>query len=193
MHSADAQFLSGLEGTEVTTDDKTTDDQNPVDGIPSPLPLQTWTITEKLSETARLLTQDDVDEGHGSPFTAGKFLCHRKEDPTKIAFMRIYRQIPVIGTEGSKSGVRAQQATPADPYPELETLKALKKLDCDVVPALLGYHQGKQEADDLVPGGHITYVVWDKVPGDSLTGEKFWNLDRRSRDTIRAEFRRVNM
>lgn len=186
MHSSDAQFLSGLEGTEVTTDNKT-----PHDVTPSRSPPQTWIITKKLSETALYMTQQDVDKGHGSPFTAAKFLCHRKEDATKIAFMRIYHQIPITGTECSKSGVRAKQAASPKPYPELETLKVLKKQGCDVVPDLLGYHQGKQEDDDIVPRGHVTYVIWDKVPGESLTREKFWNLDRPSRDAIRTEFRRV--
>lgn len=149
----------------------------------------TWKITQKLEERACFLDQEDVDEGLGTPSTAGRFLCHLKEDPAKKAFMRIYQQIPIMGTKLSKLYVRAQQAAPPDPYPELDALKLLKKLHCDAVPALLGYHQGKQEADDFVPGGHITYIVWDKVPGDSLTKEKFWSLDRLSRDAIRAEFR----
>lgn len=117
MHSADAQFLYGLEGTEVTTDNKTDDDQISVEPL-----LQTWKTTQKLPERAFFLTQTDVDEGHGSPFTAGKYLCRRKEDPAKMAFMRIYQQIPIVSTEGAKTNVRVQQATPADPYPELETL-----------------------------------------------------------------------
>lgn len=106
--------------------------------------------------------------------------------------MRIYQQIPTVGTEGAKTSVRDQQATPADPYPELETLMPAKKLGCDAVPDLLGYGQGTQEADDIVPGDHITYVVWDKVPGDSLTQEQFWNWHRHSRDMLRDKFRNAN-
>lgn len=189
MHSGEASFLSGLEGTEITTDDKMADDQNAADAALSPTPLHSWKITEKLEERACFLDQEDVDEGLGTPFTAGKFLCHLEEDPAKLAFMRIYQQIPVMGTELSKLRVRSQQAASPDPYPELDALRVLKKLNCDAVPALLGYHQGKQEVDDFVPGGHITYVVWDKVPGESLTEEKFWSLERPSRDKIRAKFR----
>lgn len=83
------------------------------------------------SERAFFLTQNDVDEGHDSPFTTGNYLCHRKEDPAKMAYMRVYQQIPILGTEGAKTSVRAQQATPADPYPELEALMAVKKLGCE--------------------------------------------------------------
>lgn len=43
MHSADAQFLYGLEGTEVTTDNRTDDDRSPVEPL-----LQTWKITKAL-------------------------------------------------------------------------------------------------------------------------------------------------
>lgn len=92
-----------------------------------------------------------------------------------MAYMRVYQQIPILGTEGAKTSVRAQQATTADPYPGLEALMAVKKLGCDAVPTRLGYGQGTQQADDIVPGGYITYVIWDKVPGDFLTQEQFWN------------------
>lgn len=183
MYSSDALFLSGLEGTEVTTDAKT----------PFLLPSQTWVIIEKLSGNAFPMTQKDLDDGLGpAAYTAAKFLCHRVDDPTKeTAFMRIYLQIPIAGTELLNPGIRAKQAIPPLPHTELSTLKALKKMSCDVVPDLLGNQEGKQGHDGIVPGGFITYVVWDKVPGDSLTEDKFWNLDRQSRDAIRKEFRRV--
>lgn len=106
--------------------------------------------------------------------------------------MRIYQQVPILGTEAVKTSVRAQQATPAEPYPELEALRTLKMLGSNAVLDLLGYGQGTQEADDIVTGGHITYVIWDKVPGDSLTQEQFWSRDRGSRDIIRDKFRDAN-
>jgi hypothetical protein len=68
-------------------------------------------------------------------------------------------------------------------------LKALKKPECDVVPDLLGYQERKQGEDSIVPGGYITYVVWDKVPGEPLSEEEFWELDLKSRQTIRDKFR----
>lgn len=38
-------------------------------------------------------------------------------------------------------------------------------------------------------GGFITYVVWDKVPGEPLNAEEFWGLDLESRQAIRDKFR----
>lgn len=51
--------------------------------------------------------------------------------------------------------------------------------------------EGKQSEDGMVPGGYITYVIWDKVPGEPLSSEEFWNLDFESRQGIRAIFREV--
>lgn len=182
MHSAETLFLAGLEGTEVTTDTKT----------PLLLPSQTWVITEKLEETSLLMTQKDIDDGVGPAFTAAKFLCYRKDDPAKKpAFLRMYHQIPIAGTECLNSGIRANQAVPPIQLPELTALKTLKMMDCNVVPDLLGYQEGQQGQDGIIPGGFATSIVWDKVPGEPLSEEYFWKLDRKTRDAIRKEFRRV--
>ncbi|RHZ49219.1 uncharacterized protein CDV56_104980 [Aspergillus thermomutatus] len=176
-----AEFLCGLEGTDVTLD--------PPSEPPLHLPRQTWVIDKKLSERSQSMTQQDVADGLGLPFAAAKFLCHRKENPSKKAFMRIYLQIPVIGTQYQSPQIRRKQAAKPQPHVELTTLKVLKELECDVVPDLLAYQEGKQGEDSIVPGGYITYVVWDKVPGEPLSAEEFWELDLESRQAIRDKFR----
>lgn len=103
--------------------------------------------------------------------------------------MRIYLQIPVIGTQYQSPQIRRKQAAKQQSHVELTALKALKKLECDVVPDLLAYQEGKQGEDSIVPGGYITYVVWDKVPGEPLSAEEFWGLDLESRQAIRDKFR----
>ncbi|KAF7518879.1 hypothetical protein PCG10_010522 [Penicillium crustosum] len=40
-----------------------------------------------------------------------------------------------------------------------------------------------------MPGGYITYLVWDKVPGQSLSRELFWSFNKPKRDLIRRKFR----
>jgi hypothetical protein len=40
-----------------------------------------------------------------------------------------------------------------------------------------------------VPGGYITYLVWEKVRGQVLTPELFWSLERPKRDLVRRNFR----
>ncbi|KAF7131151.1 hypothetical protein CNMCM5793_004201 [Aspergillus hiratsukae] len=127
-----AEFLCGLEGTDVTLDS------------PS---RQTWVIDKKLSERAEWMTQEESPQ------------------------------------------IRRKEAAKQQPHVELTTLKALKELECDVVPDLLAYGERKQGEDSIVPGGYITYVVWDKVPGEPLNAEEFWKLDLESRQAIRDRFR----
>lgn len=174
-----AEFVCDLEGTGVTLDSASE----------SPL-HQTWVIDKKLSERSQPMTQQEVTEGLGLPFAAAKFLCHLKEDPSKKAFMRVYLQIPVIGTQYQSPQIRRKQAAKPQPHVELTTLKLFKRLECDVVPDLLACQEVKQGEDStIVPGGYITYVVWDKVSGESLDEERFWELDFESRKAIRAKFR----
>ncbi|KAJ5912150.1 uncharacterized protein N7473_001453 [Penicillium subrubescens] len=143
-----------------------------------------WIVTEKLYEQAVYLTKENFDNGVGLPLTAGLFLCHLEEDPAQIAFMRIYYQIPVTGTEDDLAKL-AQQVIEPKVCSEREAFKQLMAQDCTAVPHYLGY----QEPHDLVPGGYIDYLVWEKVPGESLTEEFFWSLDGQTRDDIRAKFR----
>jgi hypothetical protein len=127
--SETAEFLCGLEGTDITLD--------PPSELPLHLPRQTWVIDKKLSERSQPMTQQDVTDSLGLPFAAAKFLCHRKENPSKKAFMRIYLQIPVIGTQYLSPQVRGKQATGPQQHVELTALKALKQLECDVASLLI--------------------------------------------------------
>lgn len=182
MDESHRPYMAYLQGSEITTEAKPK----------HALPLQTWVIDKHLEEDTLLICQSEYDHGVGDPYTAAKFLCHRKDDPTgKPAFMRIYHQIPIMGTEYSDSITRARQASAGKDPTELLALIKLKELDCQVTPALLGYQHRKQGPGDIIPGGFSTCVVWDKVPGESLTPQYFWNLTREARDTIRSEFRRV--
>lgn len=182
MRSAETSFLLRLQGTEVTTTAKP-DFQ---------LLTKTWIITERLGEVSSFTYQMDIDGGIPPGFAAGKFLCHLKDDPTKEpAFMRVYYQIPTHGTEWSSYAVRASQAVPPIELAELKAFQSLMKYACPAVPRLLGYNEGKQPDDGIVPGGYATTIVWQKVPGIPLSERYFWNLDRSQRDSIREEFRTV--
>jgi hypothetical protein len=127
--------------------------------------------------------------GVGSPMTVGKFLCHLEEDPTQIAFMRIYYQIPISGTEDADLATLAQQIQPPEVCGELEAFRLLMSQGCSSVPRFLGYCEKTQGEHDLVPGGYIKYLVWEKVPGEPLTEEYFWSLDPLVREDVRAKFR----
>ncbi|KAI2791881.1 hypothetical protein POX_c04761 [Penicillium oxalicum] len=149
----------------------------------------TWKITQKISERSVSLTQQDVDMGCGSPMAVGKFLCCLADGPTQTAFMRVYYQIPIIGTEDADVTTLAEQVQPPEVCGEHEAFKLLTRRGCSSVPRFYGYCERKQGESDLVPGGYIKFIVWEKVPGESLTREYFWSLDPTAREEIRVRFR----
>ncbi|KAJ5700581.1 hypothetical protein N7536_003594 [Penicillium majusculum] len=173
-------FLLGLQGTEVT--------------LPSSDSLKirgdTWVIDKKPNEVSCMITREDLDCGRTVPsYTMGKFLCHKVGALPESAFMRIHSQVPIEDTQFLSPEVRAQQAVPPYQHSEIMALKRFKEGGCTVVPELLGYIETAQGQDGLVPGGYITYLVWDKVPGQSLSRELFWSFNKPKRDLIRQKFR----
>lgn len=180
------EYLTDLEGTQVTFD--------AVTEPPFNFPAQTWIILEKLDECSNRLTKEDIANDLGPSDTAGKFLCRpaSAENENRRAFLRVYQQVPIAGTETKKTAIRASQAveTPPD-HPELIAFQTFTRLDCDVVPKLLGYQQRREDSDDGVPGGYVTYILWEKVPGESLDVDKFWRLSFSDRQAIRDKFRQV--
>lgn len=181
----DARLLRGLVGTTVTTYDLVSDVELPHSSAVS----RTWVITKKLNERVSPMTDYDVKMGRGSAKTVGKFLCHFVGDPNQIAFMRIYQQIPTTGTEDADHDILARQAVAPGVCGELEAFKMLQSGGCSAVPRFLGYAESIQGDSDLLPGGYIRYLVWEKVPGEPLTKEFFWGLDITARKDIRAKFR----
>lgn len=182
MHSTESSILVGLEGTEVTTEAKP-DLQ---------LPTKTWIITEKLEEVSLFMHQIDIDGGLDPGFVAGKFLCYSKDDTAKKpAFMRVYYQTPIFGTELLSSKLRATQAVPAIKLPELVAFKSLMMHACPIISPLLGYQGGKQPDDGIIPGGLATTIVWEKVPGVPLLQRFFWSLQVYQRKAIRDELRGI--
>jgi hypothetical protein len=150
---------------------------------------RTWVITEKLIERAAHLTEHDVKMVRGSPITVAKCLCHLAEDPKQIAFMRIYYQIPISGTEDADNDTLARQAVPPGVSGELECFKRLQGGGCSAVPRFLGHAERIQGEHELLPGGYVRYIVWEKVPGEPLTEEFFWGLGDTARKDIRSKFR----
>ena len=179
------EYFTDLEGTEITLD--------AVIEEPLHIPAQTWVIVEKLREDPWRLTRKDVSDGMGVSYTSAKFLCHPAGpgNETKLAFMRIRQQVSNAGTEFKKASLRASQAVEEPENKELNALKFFLIHGCEVVPRLLGYQQSKQKEDDMVPGGFVTYIVWEKVPSDSFDLIKFWLRPFNEREVIRDKFRQV--
>ncbi|KUM60745.1 hypothetical protein ACN42_g6378 [Penicillium freii] len=106
-----------------------------------------------------------------------------------MAFIRIYYQIPITGTKDADLATLAQQIQPPDICGELEAFRLLISQGCSSVPRFYRYYEKQQGEHDLVPGGFVKYVVWEKVPREPLTEEFFWSLDPGTREDIRVHFR----
>lgn len=96
--------------------------------------------------------------GRGASITVGKFLCHLEGHPGLKAFMRIYHQIPIAGTEYADPDILAQRAVLPEVYGELESLMLLK--GCPAVPQFLGHakKKHKESTDSLLVATHIFRV-----------------------------------
>lgn len=136
------------------------------------------------------MTERQLELGSGPCFAVFKYLCHSATD--KKAFIRIYFQIPIPGTEYQPPELRRQQGAPPREHLELQALKDLRERHCDMVPTLLAYKEGNQCSDGLVPDGYITHLVWDMVPGKPLDTGQFWRPESALlREAVRAKFRDV--
>jgi hypothetical protein len=138
------------------------------------------------------MEEDNVKSGSSPSYSSTKLFCHDSTNPEKKAFMRIYMQIPYVNTELDDSAIiRAQQAS-AFIHKELFAYKALTRKGSTITSRLLGYKEGRQDSSGLVPGGFITWLAWEIVPGlrlgDDFGAAAFWDLDSSEREQVRLPF-----
>ena len=66
----------------------------------------TWIVLERVNEH-----EHRNDPNHSAvSYTSVKYRCKKHGDDSKIAFVRMYRQIPHLGTEFYDHATRAKQA-----------------------------------------------------------------------------------
>ena len=120
------------------------------------------------------------------------FTCHNAADGQE-AFIRVYVQVPHTGYEHADQATRAREATDFTP-PELKAYEFLTKKGSQNTPQLLAYKRGSQDRSGVVPRGHITWIVWEKVPGKRLGDYKsafvYWDMDSEQRKRVREAFLR---
>jgi hypothetical protein len=109
--------------------------------------------------------------------------------------VRVYLQIPHAGTEFDDPNTRAAQAVPIFQPNELSAYRTLggHPTTSKFTPKLLGSKVSVQEHLGIFPGGFLTFIVWERVPGLPLgdrTGNAtgYWNLPPHERAKIRELF-----
>lgn len=107
-----------------------------------------WAIVSKVQELTNIMSQRDVTNGLGPVYVTEKFLCYPIGSSNTLAFMRVYKQVPIAGTEFKKASIRATQAVMTYEPTELTTLKSLQEKGCNVIPRLLEYQCDQQDEDD---------------------------------------------
>lgn len=154
-----------------------------------------WRVLEVLHRIRTTERGGGWGSGHSLIRGFETVLCRDAGDPNIQALMRIYLQIPYTGTGFMDSTIRATQATKFKPR-ELEAHQALSKdtMASAYTPALLSYDELQQGRSGLVPGGFLTYVVYEFIQGkrlgdDSGHATTFWELPRAERDLIRVAFK----
>ncbi|CAG8268526.1 unnamed protein product [Penicillium salamii] len=110
----------------------------------------TWIVLERVKEREH---REDPEPSAVS-FASVKYRCKNLGDASKIALVRIYKQIPHLSTEFDDHATRAKQAKAWTP-PELLAYKTLTEKQSKVTPRLLGYRKEEQESSALVPSGFL--------------------------------------
>ncbi|KAJ5508231.1 hypothetical protein N7527_010374 [Penicillium freii] len=144
-----------------------------------------WEIRERLK-------QDDIQRPANSLISPShatlKLRCVKananpSERKTSQAFMRVYLQIPHVGSEFEDPETRAAQADRTFQPEELEAYTILSNHPTvsKFTPQLLGSKMSRQGPSDFVPGGFLIIVVWEHVEGlplGDLTGNAtgYWSL-----------------
>jgi hypothetical protein len=103
-------------------------------------------------------------------------------------------RIPYAGSEYACYEERARQASEildTDSRERVEADQILARNQCTACPAIRHHEITKQKDDDteLVPGGFLRYLLFEKAPGVQLDWDLFWSYEREERDAIRSAFR----
>ncbi|GCB23012.1 hypothetical protein AAWM_05897 [Aspergillus awamori] len=152
-----------------------------------------WVIREVASEHCFQLNPDDLRDKHDPSLACTRLVCetHGPDGPVQ-GHMRYYKQIPIEGTEAEPPTTRAEQTESFCPI-ELKHLRALTQKGSTITPRLLDSKEDKQDNTGFVPGGFVTWVVWEVVPGLQLGNDvgsaPFWGLSPDERDAVRQAFK----
>ncbi|KAK4609555.1 hypothetical protein CLAFUW4_14640 [Fulvia fulva] len=117
------------------------------------------------------------------------YLCRKftgiQNDPGGYAFvMKIKVQVPK--SEGGKAD---PLDGPSDrSMAEMQAMMKFRDADLDCTPDLRWTLQQAQPGDGPVPGGYVTVIVMNQMPGSSLEELKFWSLKEEEQNMIREKF-----
>ncbi|KAJ5920092.1 hypothetical protein N7516_010950 [Penicillium verrucosum] len=100
-----------------------------------------------------------------------------------------YFHMSAMSTRTKLPSPETQQNSPP---PELDAYKYLTAKHSRNTPKLLAYKRRTQLIEGPVPGGHVTWIVWEKVPGKCLGCPRYafvyWDMPSDERKRVREAF-----
>ncbi|KAJ5116648.1 hypothetical protein N7456_000996 [Penicillium angulare] len=155
-----------------------------------------WMIDRVINEyNEQRSSESCVPEDDLLSFATIRMRCFRRDQPSITADMRIYLQVPFLGTEHQSAQSRGRQKTNFNPRELIAYHKMTRDEEVSqFTPNLLGYEKGQQSEHGLVPKGFEIAVVWQRVPGvclglpSTVQASPFWDLPLSKRDRVREHF-----
>ncbi|OJK01803.1 hypothetical protein ASPACDRAFT_1887365 [Aspergillus aculeatus ATCC 16872] len=159
------------------------------------LNIAEWTIVSQINEHIAPGEPEDAANFDARPYACARFLVQRHHrGAIQQAFMRVYKQIPIVGTESEGAWERARQARQHITL-EVTAFQQFSRQNVTCTPSLFDSKQEQQRVTDRVPGGFLHTIVWNIVPGirlgDACGEQVFWSLAREERDLICDAFERT--
>ncbi|KAK2808595.1 hypothetical protein FQN50_004627 [Emmonsiellopsis sp. PD_5] len=154
-----------------------------------------WAVDDKICEKT-FLDEEGHERKDGITVMEAQatYHCHQAEGPEKglEGIMKIKMQIPpgyALDLSYEERCSMALQGFSKISMMELSSLQWLSDQGCSSSPKLLAYFQVAQPSDMVIPGGYITILVMEKLPGSTL--DDFWECPFEQREKIRAAFKRA--
>ncbi|KAL4809626.1 hypothetical protein BDV18DRAFT_157375 [Aspergillus unguis] len=168
-------------------------------------PPSSWELMSILSDKNNQLTAAEFNEPGPRQGNAGGafgiFRCRNIHEPSDVAVMEVFIQVPYAGSEYAIYEERARQASKTGinmtARRELDSLEALTKAKCPNTPLIRQKWETKQDSSGssdklgrgLVPGGFLCYVLMEHAKGVQMEKSQFWSRDAQEREMIRRAFK----
>lgn len=129
-----------------------------------------WITTTKLFEDFSRFTVRQVESPHVGgwklSFAVTLFTCRSVSNPEQEAFVKVYKQVPHVGTEFDSHQARRAQAGEKT-HADIDAYKRFMEAQASYPPVCLGHKVERQDYSDCVPGGggYIHYIAFSKMPG----------------------------
>ena len=153
-----------------------------------------WITTTKLFEDFSRFTVRQVESPHVGgwklSFAVTLFTCRSVSNPEQEAFVKVYKQVPHVGTEFDSHQARRAQAGEKT-HADIDAYKRFMEAQASYLPVCLGHKVERQDYSDCVPGGGCISITSRSARCPAclcLNEELFWSFNDTKREAICKAF-----